>query len=799
MKRDALALAMVFIAILLFTHEAWLGGQSPYGGDVAEQFYPWKVFERAQLAQGEIPYWNPYAYAGAPFLANVQSAVFYLFDWMLFVFPMERFFGLSLVLHFLIAGAGAYCFARICGATQFPSMIAGAAYGLNGFAMIHIPFGNHLTYAGAAWAPWMLFAATGFLFTRERRLAWAMAATAITFLHFTCGHPQMLFYSIVFSLVFVFTLQAWRVRRDGAFTWTQPLWMTTLFGFALLLGVLMASFQLFATLDYLALANRAASLDVNAATEFSFAPHRLITLLFPEFYGSQIAFHYDFYVYWSCAYAGVIVPFLALSMFRKGERPVAAVPLAVIALLGLFLACGRGNPIYTLLLQMPGFGYFRAPAKFLPYYLVAVSALAALGLERLAAEAYQKFTLKTQSKAAKEAEFVGLAPSDNTVGWMRIFGLVIVLAVVFFFGVPHLYGLVDTLRTQMLVNIAGPESLRQAISNIRAYSMSIGGVLMLSGLAIYLYAKKVPKAPRAVMSFSLMLLLCLDLFLFGRQYFLATLYSADEIQANASTPAAVKFIKSMPDFQIEDRLQTLANYRTPNHAVMWRVSNTAGYDPMSLKSYNSRMAVMEGWQDGDYHDDIDLKQYDHPVLDELNVRFILTTEPIDDPAVKPLFTGPRLRAYERASDQRSWAAIAQRAASDEDDALSDEVAEIADWAPTRATVQQYEPQQIVFDVDVASPGWLRVSEWNYPHWRARIRTGEERWRPLSVYATANGYRALALDAGHWTVELTYNEPWGRWLLTGLAWVVFIKLAALAYLLATGKFWTFIQRAFGRYY
>ena len=347
----------------------------------------------------------------------------------------------------------------------------------------------------------------------------------------------------------------------------------------------------------------------------------------------------------------------------------------------------------------------------------------------------------------------------------------------------------------MMVNVTGPEDARQMISNIRAYSMASGGVLLLSGLAIYLYAKKVPKAPRAVLSFSLALFLCFDLFLFGRQYFLANLYTADEIQASVSTPAAVKYIQTLPDFKIEDRVQTLSDYYTPNHAVMWGVSNTAGYDPMSLRSYNQRMAVMEGWKDDEYHDDINLKQSNHPVLDELNVRFILTTVAIDDDAVKPLFTGPRLRAYERVSDQRSWAAVAERSPGGD----GAELAAATQWAPAQAAVNQYAPQQIVFDVDVASPGWLRLSEWNYPYWSARIRAGDEQWRPLSVYATANGYRALALDAGRWTIEMTYDGPWGRWLLTALAWLVFVKLAALAYLFSTGKFWPFIQRVFGRYY
>ncbi|MBZ0254968.1 hypothetical protein K8I31_02835, partial [bacterium] len=413
-------------------------------------------------------------------------------------------------------------------------------------------------------------------------------------------------------------------------------------------------------------------------------------------------------------------------------------------------------------------------------------------------EAYQKFTLTKQSKAAKEAEFAGLAPSDKTVAGLRVFGLLVVFGVVYLFGAPHLYNLVDALRNQMLT----PDAMAQSINNIKMYSSAIGGVLLLSAMAIYLYARKIPKSPRAVLSFSLFVFLCFDLFLFGRQYFLVSLYSADEIHASVSTPAAVKYIKSMPDYQISDRVQTLDDVRAPNLAMMWRVSNTAGYDPMSLKAYNQELASMEGWKNGEYHDDINLKQYDHPVLDELNVRYILTDSKaavINDPVLKPLFTGPRLRAYERTSQNRSWASTAPRSENEDRKKMNDELLAVEQWAPASVNVESYQPQEISFDVEAPSPVWLRVSEWDYPHWRAHIRSGEDRWRPLHEFSSKEGFRVYAIDVGQWQVQVDYREPWGRWLLTALAWIVFAKLGAIAYLLYTGRFWAFAQRALGRYY
>lgn len=779
MKRDALALGLVALAVLIFTHEAWWGGQSPHAGDIHEQFYSWKEYVRESLGAGQIPYWNPYTHAGAPFLANVQSAVLYWFDLLLFVFPMERFFGLSLTLHLLIAGAGAYCFARMCGATQFPATIAGLAYALNGFAMIHIPFGNHLTYAGAAWAPWLFFTATGYLFSHEKRLAWLTGAALVSFLHFTCGHPQMLFYSFVFTLAYCFVLQAWRLRRDKRFSFREPLGNMILFGCALLLGVLMASYQLFATLDYLPLANRAGTLDIAAATEFSFAPHRLITLLFPEYYGTHIGFnHYDEFVFWSCAYAGVIVPFLALSMFRPGNRPVAAVPLLIVALLGLFLASGRGNPVYSMLLQLPGFGHFRAPAKYLPYFLVPVCALASLGLERLCQEAYARY---------------GDAPKGGFAGTARTVGLVVVLAVVVGFGWPYLADVVERLRAveiEFVMMDEGPPRL-MGKSEIQSYSMVLGGVLLVGALTVFLYARKVPRYTRAALSLSMALFLCMDLFLFGRGYFTASLFPADEITASMAPPAAVRYLDTVEDASPLDRIAIMRDYRAPNHAIVWGVNNLSGYDPMSLASFNRAVKEIEGWPDDAYHDDINLTVADHPNYDWLNVRYIFTFDEREDEGIEPRFAGPRLRVYERISESRSWAWSAPRD--------GDEWNGVSEWSPLAVAVDEYAPHRIRVRANVDQPAWLRVSEWHYPRWAARVTLEGESSRPAAIHASDEGLRVIALEAGESTVEFVYREPWGRWLLTWLAWLVFIKLAVTIYLLHTNRFWPLLQRLLGRYY
>lgn len=772
MKRDLLALALLFLAIAFFGREIWLENRSPHRGDIAVQFHPWKSYVKDSLAAGELPYWNPYTHGGAPLLANMQSGVFYPLDLILFAFPIERFYGLSLLLHLALGGAGAYVLARKCGATPFPSLLAGLAYGLNGFTMIHLPAGNHLTYAGAAWAPWMLWAAAGFVQTHTRKLQWGLTGSAVALLHFLCGHPQMAFYSLFFAVLFAFFYSLWLRTRIERAHWLRPLAKTAAWGLFLLLGIGMAGMQLIPTLEYAGEANRLAKLDADAATEFSFAPHRLPALLFPEFFGTKLGAnhnHYDPFYYWSNAYAGFIVPLLALYAFLRRPRANVCVPLCAIALAGLFLAWGRGNPFYTQIwMQLPGFGHFRAPAKYLPYYLTAVCALAALGLERLCADAYAR----TKDAAA-----------PRTLAALALW--IAALLVVFGVGWGVIGQAIEAARRLDGLNQAG---------TIRLFAIAAGLGLGLCGLALWLTARNVPKFPRLAISLSLCALLGMDLYLFGRGYLLdANLLRPGDIQRISAPPAEIGYLRSQEPNE-PFRVMTLRDVDIANLFILWDTPNIAGYDPMSLRSYNALLARSEGWEPGAYFDNILLNNPGHPALDALNVRYVFTQQTLGGPALKLLFNGPEFNLYQRTGGGADWAFLADR---DETAAY----AEPEEWRPAggAAAVSEYAPHRIAFTVETDAPAWLRVSEWNYPGWRAELINPAGARRPGEMTGSADGFRVVPLPAGEWTVEMAYRPPMAGWALSLAALALFAFLAWADFATRTQFIYKVFQRIAGRYY
>jgi hypothetical protein len=83
-----------------------------------------------------------------------------------------------------------------------------------------------------------------------------------------------------------------------------------------------------------------------------------------------------------------------LVCWRDGSSPVLSVERGrfarrgalLLAALGLFLALGGFNPLYFILVKLvPGFGLFRAPARWLALYAVGVAGLAGIGLEGMVA------------------------------------------------------------------------------------------------------------------------------------------------------------------------------------------------------------------------------------------------------------------------------------------------------------------------------------------------------------------------------------------------------------------------------
>jgi len=771
--RAVLPYAICLAAVLLFTWRIALLGRQPYMGrtqpaagrpsvlisDIPVQFLPWKWFSRATLLDGHVPLWNPYTYGGTPFLANFQSAVFYPVDLILHLFPVRYHFGISLIVHSLISVWLMLLLARSCGLSRWSSCLAAIAYGLNGFVLIHIPFGNHLTYTAIAWTPGLFWAALRIV--RSSRLSAADVGFLVVFMvmQLLCGHPQMAFYAFFFTGVLILA------AGSGAGLGHLSRGLGAFLAAGAVTGGLCA-FQLLPTLEYIPLSGRESAIAFDQATEFSFAPHRLISLVAGEYFGSHVwENHWDDFAYWSSAYGGAVLPILAIiGAFAYRSEKYLQRALLIVGGVALILACGRDNPLYRYVLMLPGFKYFRAPAKFLPWFVLAMSMLAGKGLDRLL------------------GHLDGIETKDTLRRHPSLPGVV-------FFGA--LCGLFLVVRFSGHQDAFDPRVIR-----ISALFVATGWI----GLAVcwYMGGRMFPWLRGSVFAAGILILFTADLWHYGHKYIDCCLAPANGVWRWLASPPEANYLHRNDTDGEPKRVAMVAGVEYPNMTIPWRLYGLAGYDPMSLRSTMDLLAANEGWPQDQFIDCVKLKKTDGNVYDLFNVRYLLTPEGFEDGDLRYLMQGRYLRVYERDGDPRAIKWFADRDTTyrspsapprteEELLQLSWDRLEIdaerrkestgTDAAKGTAGVREWQAERIVLEYEATEEGWLAVSLPWYPGWEAVIGDSE----PIETVRAMHALSAVRVPAGRHTVVLQYRPQSWRWgcLISG-GTVCLLVLAGVAF-------------------
>jgi hypothetical protein len=373
---------------LLVAIAAWLwpigfGGKMPVGGDVTQfSLGPMAVLARA-LRGGRLPIWNDLWGYGFPGLAESQMGVYYPPHWLLYgLLAPERAYTVSLVLHTLWGGLGAYFAARRFGASEIGSALGGLAWSTSGFFSIHLP--HQWGYTTGCWMPWAWGLAWSVL-RSEGRPREPFLLALVLMVQLLPGHFQLAFCTQVAVLVLALeqAVEARMTRSVG------------LAGVARTLAALggafaLAAMQLWPTFRLARLA--ATQRDFEYLSGFAASPLHLVTFLAPGLFGRSPLwrpivwdpFHTSPEEY--LGFVGIVPLFLALGAFGYGWRRSPAVrALGVVGLVTLLLSLGPYVPGFRIWSGLPGFSFFRAPARWILGTSLALSSLAALGFDSLVA------------------------------------------------------------------------------------------------------------------------------------------------------------------------------------------------------------------------------------------------------------------------------------------------------------------------------------------------------------------------------------------------------------------------------
>jgi hypothetical protein len=353
----------------LFFWPVLIDGRVPVFRDILDSTLPFGRYVGERLREGKLPQWFPYEGLGEPFIGQLNDNTFHPSSWLYAVLPLAAALRWQMLLGYLAAGFGQLLFARKLGMSFTASALAAVAFVFSGYAL---SLSNNLPYLwGLGTLPWVgLFAAE--VQTRERPWPW-VSALALSWAAIVVSGDS---HSALFGgLVALFAaLQTRRLRR-------LPLCVL-----ASLIAIGVAGAELLPALDIVREGPRAGSLNVNwLSTFWSLHPYRLPELVLPGWLPPKTTTlisnaRYDEGGVWAVSiYAGM--PVVALALMGIFSRTRQGLLSGALALLGLWMATGRGGGLLPLVHRLPVLGVLKFPEKYLGLWTLGLPLAAAAGLD----------------------------------------------------------------------------------------------------------------------------------------------------------------------------------------------------------------------------------------------------------------------------------------------------------------------------------------------------------------------------------------------------------------------------------
>jgi len=425
----------------LFAHEPWLSYRDALGvglpqnqllSDLILENYVWKKFIRESIAARQIPLWNPYIFAGQPFLANGQHSALYPFSLLFYILPLSKAYGWFTVSQLWLAGLSMYIFLRTLRTTRLAALIGGLTFSLSSFFVVRVVF--TMVIAGAVWLPLLLAIIEIIIRKQEEKgtvgyspIPYVVAGAGTLGVQTLAGHVEITYYTLLVSGFYAFCrlLLLWRRQATPRFALRLGGWLLAMVIFGLGIGAV----QLVPMYEIVTQNFRDNSVTLAQVRGWALPLRRSISFIIPHFFGSPA--HHGFFdvVTWQwqplglnahgqinplcphCtgwdtktsveagAYVGILPLALAGLAVVQGIRSAYGVwrkqttnygirttqyvfIFALLALLSLLFAFG--TPLYALLYYgLPGWNQLHSPFRWIFPYTLSLAVLAGLGVTYL--------------------------------------------------------------------------------------------------------------------------------------------------------------------------------------------------------------------------------------------------------------------------------------------------------------------------------------------------------------------------------------------------------------------------------
>jgi len=731
---------------------------------VRENYITWALHDR-YIQNGYKPDWNPYILAGNPLLANQFSIPYSPFKLLNYVFSAAVAWSWAIVLKALLAGVFGYLGLRALGRGRAAACIAALAWMLS-WALAHQ---TQTTYSeGVAYLP-LLF----FLLLRSYQSAgwrgqarYGLLAALVAGFQFLAGNIQMTIYVFLLLLALALYWSVWEVRG-----WRPLVTLVGVYGLGGLVGAvqLLSSYELF-TLSIRGVSQTHQNKGIEPYTEVTFLNPWLYYWRNFEFPALREKYWLNYR--WN-PYIGLL-PLFAFGLalrFVRGRLAVALMGFTLGAWGVLHLLYWR--PVFGVVSRLPGYDVLEQ-ARLLFLLPFPMLIIAAYGLDW--------FFEHGQHEWRRLRPLLGLA-----LGVVVLMALGMVALMLFFEGELAFDSAENAVGTRLLADyyhITNP---------LFAASFGVAGL----GLGLVVgYARGWLARGRA--EWLMIGLVAVEMVFFAR----VNVAVNDPELVYPATPAIAflqdKLATEQP-FRISAASQDLRAAQAyqadhgwfmamtmpplmPNTAGLFGLQDLRGYESVYTLRASAYLARADGRETPFSALAQNVQVVANPMLDALNLRYILAVLPLEHPSLELVYDGEILIYENKNALPRVWLS-ADYAVLEDGAAVLDALAEGGasrqvyfergdlggspgfDLAPeadlaARASVTHYEPSRVVVRVETNAPAFLVLSDQHYPGWVASLDG-----QPAPLYRANYLMRAVFIPAGgvH-QVEFRYQSAvldWGR--------------------------------------
>lgn len=783
---DLLCVALLYaVTLMMFRGIVFDNAAFASEGDTATALSYAHAGNRLAAAEGTDVLWMPYFFSGMPTFGNVaylphnvsyvQTAVQAALN-LLYLNGKWTW----LVVYCLIGGVGMFFLGRSWNFSRAASLLAALMVMISPYTVGLAGEGHGSKLMALSYLP-LAVLLTSRLFERRDALSFGLLAATIGTLMLT-NHMQIVYY--VFMVIGGYLL--FHIAQDAREKPLLALRKTILLAGAMAIGFAISSYIYLSVYEYAPYSMRGGGaagtgggLAFDYATNWSWHPGELLTLLIPGMYGMKADLYWGPMIPWTntSVYVGIGGVFFAIAALVY-RRTRLVVFFAVTTLVLVLLSWGNNLPVVYefLFTTLPFFNKFRAPSQLLHLLPFTMGVMAAAGFSAIV-DAKEKTSGIDRAKLARTLSILA-----------GIIGLTLLIAL------AAKNGLFDFLSGSMFLKDGDMEQFRQrygaqasqAAAQIKRLRFDVFWkdyvkfsllAVVLGGLVIGWLREKLSEW---VFAAGVILLVVVDLSFVSSKYIDPKPASA--LERGFAPDATINFLQQQPGLF---RVFPLGPQLFMDNSFAYHgLQSVGGYSPAKLKIYQT---MLDSTMYRGVNPQFPLNM---AVVNMLNVDYLVVPGALPDGLFPLAFSDPARRtmtyrnpgALPRAffvdtvitatTDVATFSVLNDPAFNPARTAVMGDVLPVrivpANGAKKPA-ITSYTSREIRITCEAPGTALLVVSEIYYPAgWRAFI-DGKE----TAIYRTNYLLRSVIVPAGKHDVLLSFDPPAYRtgWLLSNGAWGV----------------------------